>query len=161
MNLADFPEAREIRRLLEGLLGRDVSVAGDGPDTVVHQATTCGLVDDDGRLRFVLGTDLALAHLLGASVALIPAGRAKDAAEPDEDLLANYAEVANVLSRSLNERSDRRVRIDPGLAFDRAGLAEVVAGAARTVRYAVEVAGYGRGVLVIAGAAGAEVSRAA
>jgi hypothetical protein len=152
MSVAAFPEAREVRDLLEGLLGRDCKVTTtDAASATPHEATLCGLVDDENTLRFVLGTDLLLAHLLGASVALIPAGRAKDATGPDDDLLANYHEVANVLSRTVNERAGARVRIDPGMQHEPGALAAVVAGGP-VGRYAVEVAGYGAGVLVVAAA---------
>jgi hypothetical protein len=152
MSVAAFPEAREVRGLLEGLLGRDCKVSSaDAAGGAPHEATLCGLVDDDDGLRFVLGADLLLAHLLGAAVALIPAGRAKDATGPDDDLLANYREVANVLSRTVNERAGTRVRIDPGMQHEPGALAAAVAGGP-VGRYAVEVAGYGAGVLVIAAA---------
>jgi hypothetical protein len=151
MDVLVFPEAREVRNLLEGLLGRDVKVTTEGVAApVLHEVTMCGLVDDENVLRYVFGTDLALAHFLGAAVALIPAGRAKEARSPDEDLVANYREVANVLSRSVNERAENRVRIDPGLALDRQAMVDAVSGASTLARYAVDVAGYGEGVLVIA-----------
>jgi hypothetical protein len=152
MSVAAFPEARDVRNLLEGLLGKDCKVSTtDGPYAAPHEATLCGLVDDENTLLFALGTDLLLAHLLGAAVALIPAGRAKDAKTPDEDLLANYREVANVLSRTVNERAESRVRIDPGLPHDPATLAALLTGTS-VGGYTVEIAGYGTGLLVVGAA---------
>lgn len=144
--MADLPNSHDVVRLLHGLLGRDVS--GGVVDTLEPHERAChGLVDNDNRLRYVIGADLPFAHLSGAALAMIPAGAAQGA-EPDEDLLEIYHEVANLTSRAVNEASPERVRLDPGIAHDVEVLRSVAA-SSPGICLDLQIAGYGTGKLGI------------
>lgn len=144
-----LPPTPEIDRLLCGLFNRDVST--EKLDAMSPHPEACfGLVDNDNQLRYVIGSDLAFAHRSGAALAMIPVGAAEDAGvdDPDEDLLECYQEVANMTSRAVNEASDERVRLDPGIAHDRAAIETLIATGAG-VLLDVTIAGYGNGHLGI------------
>ena len=145
-----FPDNKDVQILLERLLGRDVRVADADAGDMCEQAVY-GLVDDEDVLRYAIGTELGIAHRLGAAIALVPAVRAEEATDPDDELLANYKEVANVLGRLVNEKVIYRVRIDPGMELDASELVGLFANG-ELRRYAVAVAGYGEGVMGIAAA---------
>ena len=143
------PTLDEVSTLLSGLLGRPVaaSVAESGQ---LDPATLRGLVDDENNLISVIAADLPFAHRTGAAIAMMPASAADDAGydAADEDLIENYHEVANVLSRAVNERSPSRLRLDPGLSHERAALVEVIRNGTGAV-YTVDVNGYGEGHVAV------------
>lgn len=133
------------RTVLEDLLGRDITIAL--ADLTPHPATLRGLVDDQNNLLGAIGADLPFAHYSGAALALMPAGAAEDAGdEPSELLVEVYQEVANVVSRLINEVAPRRMRIDPGLSHENEALAAIV-GSAPSQIFKVTIKGYGEGHL--------------
>jgi hypothetical protein len=136
-----------ITRLLEELLGRDVTVTAGGA-SAPHPATLRGLVTDGDVLVAVLGGDLPFAHRSGAALAMIPAGKLDEIDdEPDTDILAIYTEVANVLSRLVNEASPNRVRLDPAMQHDPDALQRIVDQGQPLISCTVGIAGYGSGEL--------------
>ena len=101
--MTNLPPTKLIKDVIDGLLGKEVSVA---PADALTPADTIGgalalYVDDSNRLGAVAGWDLSLAANVGAAVALVPVGAAEDAIEeqylPDH-LLENLSEVSNVLA---------------------------------------------------------------
>lgn len=147
--MAALPPSPEIGRLLGGLFNREVST--EKLDAMApHPAACFGLVDNENQLRYVIGSDLAFAHRSGAALAMIPVGAAEDAGidDPDEDLLECYREVANLTSRAVNEASDERIRLDPGMTHDPAAI-ETLISTGTGMLLEVAIAGYGNGHLGI------------
>ncbi len=101
--MTNLPPIKLIKDVIDGLLGKEVSVApADAltpPDSVGGAIAV--YIDDSDHLGAVAGWDLALAANVGAAVALVPAGAAADAIEEQylpENLLENLSEVSNVLA---------------------------------------------------------------
>lgn len=138
-------EPRRLRIVLEDLLGRDIDLAP--ADLTPHDATLRGLVNDQDELKGVIGSDLAFAHGSGAALALMPASAAAEAGDqPSDELIEVYREVANVVSRLVNEVSTARMRIDPGMDHDLSVLKESI-GSCPSAIYKVDIKGYGSGHL--------------
>jgi hypothetical protein len=79
---------------------------------------------------------------------MIPAGKLDEIDdEPDTDILAIYTEVANVLSRLVNEASPNRVRLDPAMQHDPDALQRIVDQGQPLISCTVGIAGYGSGEL--------------
>jgi hypothetical protein len=101
--MTNLPPTKLIKDVLDGLLGKDVSVAPANaltpPDAVGGAIAV--YIDDANRLGAVAGWDLPAAANVGAAVALVPPGAAEDAVEEKylpEHLLENLSEVSNVLA---------------------------------------------------------------
>jgi len=138
-----------VSHLLRGLIGRDVQVqAVDAVD--VHPSTVRGLVTDDNQLVSVIAGDLAFAHMSGAALAMIPMGVVEAAGnQPDADLIEVYGEIANVLSRLVNEARPDRVRLDPGMTHSDEALAAIMSSGHLMVGCELTFEGYGPGKLAI------------
>ncbi len=142
-------DLRNVSHLLGGLIGSDVQVQA-ASDVGVHPATARGLVTDDDQLVSVIAGDLAFAHNSGAALAMIPKGVVDSAGDaPDSDLLEIYGEVANVLSRLVNEARQDRVRLDPGMTHSADALAAIVGTGHLMVGCELTFEGYGPGKLGI------------
>ncbi len=113
-----IPETAELIPLLTALVGKDLTFEiGVDPLTPdeVEQYLTLFVSDDDSPLMLA-GGDKSFAYLSGAALAMVPKGRAEDAItgnEPDEDLLENYFEVMNVVTRAINDQGGDHVRLIP------------------------------------------------
>lgn len=148
MTTSTVIDCPEIARMLKQLLGRGVTVA-EGEAFETHARTRCGLVDNDDNLVGLIGSDLAFAHMSGASLAMIPAGAVEDAGDdPVDSWLEFYREVANVLSRVVNEASPTRVRLDPGIVHGDDTLAGLGSGPGLLAAN-VDIEGYGSGRLLL------------
>lgn len=139
----------QVIKLMKELISRDVSL-----DTVnsiePHPATMRGLVTDDNKVVALIASDIAFAHNTGAALAMIPAGIVKEKGEnPDGEFIELYYEVANVLSRLVNEAHPSRVRIDPGMDIPIEQLSEIMEKGRPVVLSTVNVDGYGPGNLGI------------
>lgn len=145
--MANFPTQDELSSLLGNLLGKDVTLTPIDR-FAPHAQASHGLIDNDDNLRYVLGADLAFAHRTGAALAMMPAGAIDSVTEPDDDLLENYHEVANILSRAVNESAETRVRLDPDMDQQTPAVAGATS-AGTAVTYLVTVDGYGDGSLGI------------
>ena len=140
-----YPEPADFRSLLQDLIGKDVSVsAASGVDPSAMCHSTFVFVDDDDVPRCYAGSDLALAHSMGAALAMMPAGRANETA-PDADLLEFNLEVVNVISGQINNLNKVHIRLIPGSD----GKMEWPHGKATTA-YTVEVEGYRPGIFAFA-----------
>ncbi|MEE9413668.1 MAG: hypothetical protein V3V01_00190 [Acidimicrobiales bacterium] len=137
-----------LANLLEDLLGREVNL--QPVDKVEpHEATYRGMVTDEDDLVAVIGSDLEFAHTTGAALALIPAGRLDGLDQPDDVLLEIYTEVANVMSRLVNEATIYRTRLDPGVTHSTEALEEVIKSGSMIEACTATIAGYGTGNLGI------------
>ena len=114
MSTATIPQLA-ITEILTQLLGREVT--GDTAQTVdPHDVTVRGLVTNENQLVAVIASDLDFAHRSGAALAMIPVGTVEEKGDtPEADFLEFYSEVANVLSRLVDEALPMRVRLDPAM----------------------------------------------
>lgn len=143
-----IPETSGLIPLLSTLLGRDLTFeSGIDPLPLadVEDHLTLFVGDDDAPLMLA-GGDRAFAYLAGAALAMVPKGRAEDAIrspQPDEDLLENYFEVMNIVTRVVNDQGGDHVRLIPRSSVILEDLPEPVKGAG----LAIEISGYGVGKL--------------
>jgi hypothetical protein len=149
-----LPPAKEVRDLLEGLLGRDCDFT-DGKRVTGAGGLVGVYVDDQLGLRAVVAFDLALAAYAGAAIGLMPPGGAQDAVE-DGELFAllrdNAAEVLNVMAALFNVGTAPHLRLyghyAPGEALP-ADVAAHLAALGGRADWTVAVKGYGKGELSI------------
>lgn len=138
----------EVARILKKLVGREVDVI-DGGDFEILPQSRAGLVDDDDRLVGMVAADLPFVHMTGAALAAVPGGVvAEHGDDLNEEWLEFYREIANVLSRAVNEAMTRRVRLDPGMQHDDAALDGIWSSGVLT-SFAVSIDGYGDGNVVL------------
>jgi len=113
-----LPSAKDVRDLLEGLLGREVQVRTGG--AMVDPATDSGAlvgvyVDRLLRLRALCVMDVPAAARVGAAIGLVPS-RVADASALgdflDPGLEENAREVLNVVASLLNSADAPHVRLD-------------------------------------------------
>jgi len=142
MTVTKSIETADVGHVLSNLVGRDVRVA-EAEGIEPHAATLRGLVTNENVLSGVIGGNLAFAHTTGAALAMIPAGAVEDAGdEPNEMWLEFYTEVANVLSRVVNEAASVRLRIDPGITHSPEDLDAIIA-TGSVIAFTASVDGYG------------------
>lgn len=149
-----LPSAKDVRELLEGLLGRDVDVRTGAPmvDPAAGGGALVGVyVDRLLRLRAVCLFDLPLAAYAGAAIGLVPAPVARESAESDvldPTLEENARELLNVAASLLNGDEVPHVRLD-GVYSPRealpADVAQWVKAYVRRTDLDVTVSGYGTG----------------
>jgi hypothetical protein len=138
-------EDGQMQKLLTDLLGREVTVA-PVDQVEPHSATARGLVTDDDELVAVIASDLLFAHLSGAALAMIPAHSVDEKTmEPDEELMEVYQEVANVVSRVVNEAAPSRVRLDPNMDHSVEDLEAIVVEGSVASSVSTDIEGYGLG----------------
>lgn len=141
----DIPDV-SVQRMLESLLGRDVEV--EGAEAIdLHVESVRGLVTNDNELVGAVGGDLNFVANAGASLALMPPVdvEALDG-ETEEAVVEFYGEVANVMSRLVNDHGDERVRIDPNMTHPIEDLGLVI-GAGGGLIYSTTISGYGSGTV--------------
>jgi hypothetical protein len=156
--ITPLPTAKDVRDLLEGMLGRDVDVttggamvdpgAGDGAQVGIY-------VDRHLGLRALVVADLPLAARVGAAIALMPAGAADVAVEEgglSQALYENAYEILNVTASLFNAEGAPHVKLDacyaPGEALP-ADVAQWVLAYVRRLDLDVVVKGYGPGRLSV------------
>lgn len=147
-----LPTAKDVRELVEGLVGRDVAVETGGAMVDPAAGALVGVyVDRAMRLVALVLLDVPLAAHVGAALGLVPARTAAEAAELGElpaTLAENAGEVLNVTASLFNAEGAPHVRLDrvyaPGepLAAD---LAPWVLAYVRRTDLTMQVAGYGGG----------------
>jgi hypothetical protein len=151
---AILPAPKDVRDLLEGLLGKDVTVAPGGPVSLNDGAALAVYVDPQLNTNAVCVVDVPLAAWFAGALALLPKGGLEDAIDEGElsDMhLEVVYEVVNVAAALFNGGGVTHSKLyklyAPGEAVpgDLAGLA---AGFNR-IDLAVDVAGYGKGALSI------------
>jgi hypothetical protein len=153
-----LPGAKDVRDLLEGMLGREVEVRTGG--AMVNPQADAGAqvgayVDKLGALRAVVVADLALAARAGAAIALMPAGGAEVAIEESQlsqSLFENAYEILNVMASLFNVGDAPHVKLDgcwaPGDTVP-ADVAQWVLSYVRRLDLDVDVKGYGPGRLSV------------
>ena len=149
-----LPAPKDVRDMLEGLLGKDVTVAPGDPVSLNDGAALAVYVDPQLSTNAICLVDVPLAAWFAGALALLPKGGLEDAIEDGElsDMhLEVVYEVVNVAAAMFNGGGVTHSRLyklyAPGEAVpgDLAGLA---AGFNR-IDLAVDVAGYGKGALSI------------
>jgi len=86
----------------------------------------------------------AFAHLSGAALALVPLETAQSAIDTetdDEDLLENYREILNVVTRAINDQGGAHVRLIPGDS----PLPDPLPATSGGHEYSITIEGYGEG----------------
>lgn len=151
----ELPAPKEIRDLLDDLMGRPITVDTANPVLAADlpTSTVCLYTDDRMKLVGVIGLDLPLTVYAGAAIGLLPPGGAQDCVAdrvvpgPAAD---NIREVANILASLINRPGSPHVRLHqvvlPGepAPTDAAGLLLAIG---RRIDLAVTVGGYGSGRL--------------
>lgn len=149
-----LPSAKDVRELLEGLLGREVQVRTGGAmvDPTTEGGALVGLyVDRLLGLRAICLLDVPLAAYVGAAIGLVPARTAQECAAAEVlegPLEENAGEVLNVVASLMNAEGAPHVRLDT-LHAPREPLphdaAPWVKAFVRRTDLDVEVVGYGSG----------------
>lgn len=149
-----LPPAKDVRDLLEGLLGKDTDFS-DGKRVTSGAGLVGVYVDDRLGMAALVALDLPLAAHVGAAIGLMPAGGAQDAVEDGElfpVLRDNAAEVLNVMAALFNVGSAPHLRLyghyaaGEGLPGD---VEQRLASLGPRVDWTVTVKGYGAGELSI------------
>ncbi len=152
-----LPGAKEVRDLLEGLVGRDVKVAPSTP-LAPGPYSPCSVavyVDDLLRVSAVIACDAALSAWAGAAIGLVPVKRADEvrlAGVLTPDIEENLYEVLNVAAALFNVPGAAHLRLHvlhpAGPALPADALARALA-LGRRLDLQVEIAGYGTGRLSV------------
>lgn len=131
--------------MLDALFGKDVQVAG-ATEMDLYVPSLRGLMTNEDELVGAIGGDRGFVTVAGAALALMPAVTpGTEDEETHDELVEFYGEVANVLSRLVNDFGEERVRIDPGVTHSSENLGLIV-GAAERCLFTLEIEGYGQGV---------------
>jgi hypothetical protein len=151
----ELPVPKDVRDLVEDLLGRTVNVSPADP---IRQAdvpnTMVALYLDNGlRLSAVVGMDFKLTVYTAAAIGLIPPGGAEAAIE-DRDISPmlgeNVAEVCNIVGSLLNQEGEPHIKLHqtylPGQSPPTDATAHLVA-IGRRLDLQVDIGGYGSGKL--------------
>ena len=155
MSTVLLPAAKDVRDMLAGLVGRNVTVSPGAPVTPApdRPVSVAVYVAPDMSVNALCLMDLGASAYTAGGLALLPPGGCQDAVEEDGELSAMLVEalheVVNVLSALFNTPGAPHSKLHklyaPGeeVAGDLAGM---LAGFNR-IDLAVEVQGYGKGSL--------------
>ena len=155
MSTVLLPAAKDVRDMLAGLVGRNVTVSPGAPVTPApdRPVSVAVYVAPDMSVNALCLMDLGASAYTAGGLALLPPGGCQDAVEEDGELSAMLVEalheVVNVLSALFNTPGAPHSKLHklyaPGeeVAADLAGM---LAGFNR-IDLAVEVQGYGKGSL--------------
>jgi hypothetical protein len=151
----ELPAAKDVRDMLAGLVGRNVTVSPGSPVTPApdRPVAVAVYVAPDMSVNALCLMDLGAAAYTGGALALLPPGGCQDAVEEDGELsgiqVEALHEVVNVISALFNTPGAPHSKLHklyaPGeeVAGDLAGM---LAGFNR-IDLGVEVQGYGKGAL--------------
>jgi hypothetical protein len=151
----ELPAAKDVRDMLAGLVGRNVTVSPGAPVTPAagRPVAVAVYVAPEMSVDALCLMDLGAAAYTGGALALLPPGGCQDAVEEDGELSGMQVEalheVVNVLSALLNTPGAPHSKLHklyaPGeeIAGDLVGM---LAGYNR-IDLGVEVQGYGKGAL--------------
>ena len=149
-----LPNPKDVRDLLEGLLGKDVTVSPGDPVSLNDKPCVAVYVDPTMATTALVLVDIRLAAWCAGALALLPKGGLEDAIderELSEMHLEVVYEVVNVAAAMFNGGGINHSKLyklyAPGEALpgDIAGLAA----AFNRIDLTVDVAGYGKGSLSI------------
>jgi hypothetical protein len=153
MSTVLLPAAKDVRDMLSGLVGKEVSVSPGAPVTPEpnRPVTVAIFTAPDMSVNALCVMDLGASAYTAAALALLPPGGAQDAVEEDKELspmlLEALHEVVNVLSALFNtpgaphSKLNKLVPDGDDVPGDIAGM---LAGFNR-LDLAIEVPGYGKG----------------
>ncbi|GAB3356125.1 hypothetical protein [Modestobacter lapidis] len=151
---AILPAPKDVRDLLEGLLGKDVTVSPGDPVSLNDGAALAVYVDPQMSANAVCLMDVPLAAWCAGALALLPKGGLEDAIDEGE-LSAMHLEVVyevvNVAAALFNGGGVTHSKLhklyapSEAVPGDLAGLAA----AFNRIDLSVDVAGYGNGSLSI------------
>jgi len=150
--LTPLPNAKQVRELVEGLVGREIDVETGGTMIDPANGALVGVyVDRNLRLVAMCLLDVPLAAHLGAALGLVPAHVSAQAAELGElttSLAENAGEILNVTASLLNDENAPHARLDrlyqPGEPLPN-DLAPWVLAYVRRTDLTMHVPGYGSG----------------
>jgi hypothetical protein len=157
--VVQLPEIKSVRDVLAALLARDVEVLlidmwAPEPQEPIAVAS---LVDDDWWPNVYVMLDLPAAVFLGGALGLTPVGAAQDMVRNQQiapAVLENLYEVINVLTSTLNARSEVHVQIadfyEPGTTATAEAI-EVLSRSSGRLDLHLRVHGYGAGRLALVG----------
>jgi len=155
MSTVLLPAAKDVKDMLSGLVGKEVSVSPGAPVTPEpnRPVTIAIFTAPDMSVNALCIMDLAASAYTAAALALLPPGGAQDAVEEDKELspmlLEALHEVVNVLSALFNtpgaphSKLNKLVPDGEDVPGDIAGM---LAGFNR-LDLTIEVPGYGKGAL--------------
>jgi hypothetical protein len=157
MTTIALPHPKDVRDLLEGLLGREVEV-GAGEPVLPTETALAGVglyVEDNLSLAAAIAADLELTAYAGAALGLIPAGSAQDmirSRQVSDAVWENFGELLNIGVSLLRHDSTPHVRLysanEPG-DLPQADVCELLRGLGRRIDLSVTISGYGTGNLSI------------
>jgi hypothetical protein len=149
-----LPVAKDVRDLLEDLLGRTVTVSPGDPIRAAdlqNLLLVSVFVDDGGQLKAVVGMDLPMAVYAGAAIGLIPAAGAQaciEGRELTQMIAENVTEVCNILSALVNHQGYPHLRMHrtylPGQPPPAVAVGHLLA-LGRRLDLIIAVQGYGQG----------------
>lgn len=154
---AHLPRPKQIKDLMEGLLGRDVALAPAAPFAPGPQApaSIAVYVDDSLRITGLVACDLELSAYAAAALGLVPPGGAQVAVESGgltETLTENLYEVLNVAASMFNTPGADHLRLHElhpaGVPLPPLVRAQALT-LGRREDVTLEIAGYGRGRLSV------------
>ncbi len=155
MTAATLPAAKDVREMLEGLVGRTVTVSPGAPVTPApdRPVSVAVYVHPDMAINALCLMDLGASAYTAGALALLPPGGCQDAVEEDGALGAMHVEalheVVNVLSALFNAEGAPHSRLHKLYAAgeDVPGDIEGMLAAFNRVDLAIDVASYGKGAL--------------
>ncbi|SOD95277.1 hypothetical protein [Blastococcus haudaquaticus] len=155
MSTVLLPAAKDVRDMLEGLVGRTVVVSPGAPVTPTpdRPVSVAVYVSPDMSVNALCLMDLGASAYTAGGLALLPPGGCQDAVEEDGELsgmqLEALHEVVNVLSALFNTPGAPHSKLHklyaPGeeVAPDLAGMLA----AFNRADFAIDIQGYGKGAL--------------
>jgi hypothetical protein len=150
-----LPAAKDVRDMISGLVGKDVTVSPGVPVTPEpnRPVTVAIYTAPDMSVNALCVMDLGASAYTAAALALLPAGGAQDAVEEDKELspllLEALHEVVNVLSALFNTPGAPHSKLNKLVADSEdvpGDIAGMLAGFNR-LDLTIEVPGYGKGGL--------------
>jgi hypothetical protein len=155
MSTVLLPAAKDVRDMISGLVGKEVSVSPGAPVTPEpnRPVTIAIYTAPDMSVNALCLMDLGASAYTAAALALLPPGGAQDAVEEDKELspmlLEALHEVVNVLSALFNTPGAPHSKLNklvPDGGEVPGDIAGMLAGFNR-LDLAIEVPGYGKGAL--------------
>jgi hypothetical protein len=155
MSTVLLPAAKDVRDMLAGLVGKEVSVSPGVPVTPEpnRPVTVAIYTAPDMSVNALCLMDLGASAYTAAALALLPPGGAQDAVEEDKELspmlLEALHEVVNVLSALFNIPGAPHSKLNKLVADGDEVPGDIVGMLAGFNRLdlAIEVPGYGKGAI--------------
>lgn len=150
-----IPIQEAVRDLLRDLIGTGVAVDKTDPLIFDDEENTMGVIaeyiDDNDVLTALCLADHNFVCYSGAALSMVPAAAANESIrrkELPDNLLDNYSEVVNIMSRLLNSSTSPHLRLGkvhvvPGVIPE--SVQEVMKSPSLRRDYAVTMTGYGSG----------------